>query len=109
MINHIGETVIATNGQKLTLLAWRNKYDIDAQFEDGYIKYKVAYGNFKKGNVKNPNLLYYVKNNRIGEVGYSTKGQKMTIIGWNTCKDITVQFEDGTEVKPGGLIADSGS
>lgn len=99
MINHIGETVIATNGQKLTLIAWHNKNDIDAQFEDGYIKYKIKYHNFKRGNVKNPNLLAHLKNNKIGEVGYSTKGQKMTIIGWNTSKDITVQFEDGTIVE----------
>ena len=36
---------------------------------------------------------------RIGEVSYSTYGQKMTIIEYNDSTDLSVKFEDGTVVK----------
>ena len=33
---------------------------------------------------------------RIGEESISTNGQKMKIIAYRSCKDIDIQFEDGT-------------
>ena len=35
------------------------------------------------------------RTNRIGEVGYNKHGSKMNIIGYDNCKNITIQFEDG--------------
>ena len=36
------------------------------------------------------------KNKRIGEVNYNTYGNKMTIIKYNTFKDIIIKFKDGS-------------
>ena len=33
--------------------------------------------------------------NRIGEINYNTKNEKMTIIAYRSCEDIDIQFEDG--------------
>ena len=36
---------------------------------------------------------------RLGQVGVNNQGLKMTIIAYRDCKDIDVQFEDGTIVE----------
>ena len=92
----IGETSIATNGQKMTIIAYRRASDIDIQFEDGYIAYNKSYGCFKKGEIKNPNKPSRVKlDSRIGETIVANNGQEMTIIAYRGNNDIDVQFEDG--------------
>ena len=90
--SRIGETVKANNGQMMTIIAYRNYADIDVQFEDGNIVKNREYGKFKKGQIRNLNV-------HIGETSISTKGQKMTVIGWNNSNHIDVKFEDGTIVK----------
>ncbi len=50
----IGETVIAKNGLKFTIIDYRNNDDLDVQAEDGYIKYNITYRNFKIGNLSHP-------------------------------------------------------
>ena len=52
--NHIGETSIAKNGQKMTLIAWNAYSSVDIQFEDGTIVEHTQYQHFKNGYVKNP-------------------------------------------------------
>ena len=92
----IGETSIATNGQKMTIIAYRRASDIDIQFEDGYIAYNKSYGCFKKGEIKNPNKpSSLIQDNRVGETIVATNGQKMTIIAYRRVSDIDIQFEDG--------------
>lgn len=85
----VGEVGYNNNGQKMTIIAYRNFEDIDVQFEDGNIAYHKRYDNFKKGKIAN-------KNSRVGDVCYNSKGQKMTIIRYGNCNDIDVKFEDGT-------------
>ena len=97
VLNHIGETVVATNGQKMTLIAWRSKYDTDALFEDGTIVEHRQYGDFKKGKIANPN--YFKGNKHIGKTVVANNGQKMTIVAYRSALDIDVQFEDGTVVE----------
>lgn len=104
--NYIGKNIIATNGQLMTIINYRNYDDIDVQFEDGTIVTNKNYNSFKKGQIKNPNyitirknLSYKINRNRIGETKISTKGQKMTIIDYRNAQNIDVQFEDGTIVK----------
>ena len=95
-INRTGETTIATNGQVMTIIAYRNIKDIDIRFEDGYVARHKPYNSFKKGMIKNPNKLSSIKkDNRIGETSIATNGQKMTIIAYRNSNDIDVRFEDG--------------
>lgn len=54
-IDRIGETAIARNGQKMTILEYINAYDISVLFEDGTIVEHKAYSKFKNGNIGNPN------------------------------------------------------
>lgn len=55
--NRVGETNIANNGQVMTIIEYRNCNDIDIEFEDGTVVKNKNYGNFKLGNIKNPNCV----------------------------------------------------
>jgi DNA-directed RNA polymerase subunit RPC12/RpoP len=79
-------------GLLMTIIVYRNSKDIDVQFEDGTIVEHKDYRNFKNGGIRNPNY-------RIGESIINKQGLKMTIIEYINCRDITVQFEDGTIVE----------
>ena len=94
MKDRTGETAIALNGQNMQIIAYRNASDIDVQFEDETIVRNIIYSNFKKGVVKNPNLV----KSRIGETNKSNDGYDMTIIAYRSHKDIDIQFRDGTIV-----------
>lgn len=104
--SHIGETNIAKNGQKMTIVAWRAYKDIDVQFEDGTVVCNRAYHIFQEGYIKNPNAEYgpniqrtiNAKNRHIGEIRTAKNGLKMTLIAYRTSEDIDVRFEDGVEV-----------
>jgi DNA-binding CsgD family transcriptional regulator len=52
--NRLGETITATNGQKMTIITYRKSTDIDVRFEDGTVVEHRAYLNFKKGRIANP-------------------------------------------------------
>ena len=99
---HIGETIIAKSGRKVTIIAWRNKNDIDVEFEDGTIISHKRYANVKRGIIAHPeDGKFGVKwkyPNRLGEESISTKGEKMKIIAFNNVNNFDVQFEDGTIV-----------
>lgn len=43
-------------------------------------------------------MVKIIKKNREGEVNYNNNGYKMTIIKYNNCGDINVQFENGYNV-----------
>lgn len=92
---HIGETAKAYNGQMMTLKEYFGWDDITVEFEDKTIRKHVNYQNFLRGDVKNPS--YYHK--RIGEQRKATCGMTMTIVKYNSYRDITVRFDDGTEVE----------
>ena len=53
-VNRVGERAIMNNGMECEIIRYNNKRDIDVKFKDGYISYNKEYGNFKKGNIKNP-------------------------------------------------------
>lgn len=92
-----GETIVAHNGMKMTIIAYRSNNDIDVQFEDGVIVRNKSYQAFKKGQVPNPKLSSQAATkNRVGESIVSKNGQVMKIIAYRNCRDIDVQFEDGT-------------
>ena len=89
-----GETNIAKNGQKMTIIAYRNSMDIDVQFEDGTIVKNRTYQSFKRREIENPNKKIRLKNN-VGDIIIAKNGLKMTIIEYRSSNDISVQFEDG--------------
>ena len=93
---HIGEEVVAKNGQKMTLIEWNSNTNVKVKFEDG-TEVTTIYKYFKEGKVGNPNYNQY-KAKRIGETVISKKGQKMTIIDYRKINDIYIKFEDGTIV-----------
>lgn len=101
----IGETSIATNGQKMTIVAYRNANDIDVEFEDQTLVTNTRYDRFKCGYIKNPDSatpknkhnksLGYA---RVGEESIATNGQKMTILKYKNHQCVDVIFDDGTIV-----------
>lgn len=61
-----GETNLNTQGEKMTIIAYRCYEDIDVQFEDNTINYNKSYGSFKKGEIKHPfryeeSFAYYIE------------------------------------------------
>ena len=94
----VGEVNTATNGQKMTIVAYHNYSNIDIRFEDGTIVHDRGYGDFKKGVILNPNAKTKESISRIGETSVSSKGEKMTLIAWRRNDDIDIEFEDGTVV-----------
>jgi len=55
-IGRIDEKNIANNGLVMTIIAYRDKDDIDLQFEDGTIVYNKNYFDFRKGQIEHPTL-----------------------------------------------------
>lgn len=94
----VGETTVAKNGMKMTIIAYRGCKDVDILFEDGYLSQHKPYGLFKAGTVFNPNAYEHEKQSRIGLTQLSRSGMNMTIIEYRDVHDIDVKFEDGTIV-----------
>lgn len=99
---HIGETIITNSGRKASIIAWRNKIDIDIEFEDGIIVSHKRYSNFKRGSIAHPEDGKFGAKwkypTRLGEESISLKGEKMKIVAFNNVHNFDVQFEDGTIV-----------
>lgn len=98
--DHTGETAIANNGMKMTIIAYRNFKDIDIQFEDNVIVTGKRYNNFKLGKIKHPTISSRTDfDGRIGKTNIACNGMEMTITGYRNYKDIDIQFKDGTLLK----------
>ena len=115
----VGETVVARNGLKATIIRYHRSSDLDIQFEDGTVVKGTTYNNFKKGVIKHPDIKEHVRDydikrgvvkttkreglttiesyrrKRLGEVGYNSLGLRMVIIKYNRSNDIDIQFDDG--------------
>ena len=79
----------------MTIIAYRNAFDIDVRFEDGQEPYHKAYQSFKKGEIAPPRDP---RKERVGETATASCGMKMTIIAYRSFADLDVRFEDGQEV-----------
>jgi hypothetical protein len=98
----LGEESLAINGMKMKIIAYRSNEDIDIQFEDGTVVYNKQYGNFKRGSISNPKTDSKIRKNelnRVGKINKSKNGMLMKIVGYRSCDDIDIQFEDGLIVK----------
>ena len=54
--NRIGETLVMKNGMAATIISYQNALDITIEFEDGTIRTKQSYSNFRTGSIGNPNF-----------------------------------------------------
>ena len=61
-----GEFGVSSQGEKMTIVRYGNKNDIDVQFEDGTIVEHKQYNDFKNGKVKNP---YFPSFYGVGFIG----------------------------------------
>ena len=89
--SRIGETNKNTKGYLMKIIKYINSKNIDVIFEDGSVVHNKRYGDFKKGNIKKPI--------KIGEISYTSKNEKMTLINYNNYYDVDIKFEDGTIIK----------
>ena len=53
-IDKTGEVGYNNQGEKMTIIAYRNCEDIDIQFDDGVVVYNRKYNKFKIGRIKHP-------------------------------------------------------
>ena len=78
-------------GHMATIVDMRRCDDIDVQFDDKTIVTNRTYDAFKKGTIKNPNI----QSPHVGETNIMSNGMKATIVKYEGCKRITLEFENG--------------
>lgn len=91
--DHIGETAISSSGLSMKIIAFRDRKDIDVEFENGMIREHCTYHNFKKGSISPEKYLRGQQN--VGKTNKNKNGMMMTIIKYRNKSDLDVQFEDG--------------
>ena len=97
---HKGESIIAKNGMRMTIIEYRSSKDLDVQFEDGTIVRNKRYQHFKNGEINNPNLTGTIftnkqKSSRVGET-IIVDGVEIKIVVYRNRKDIDIQLPNGT-------------
>ena len=109
---HIGEIIKSNNGQYMKIIEWKNKDNIDVEFEDGIIVESRSMNCFNRGTIRNPNFINHHKrkivNNKekyIGKIGYSSKGQMFRIIDYKGCENVDIEFEDGNIIRNRRIVA----
>lgn len=98
--NRVGETSVAKNGMKMTIIAYRSAGDIDVQFEDGAIRRNVGYVHFRDGDVGNyeagmPKTIKKRAEVLGMQVRNGINGKLMTITDFRSYHNVTVTVEDG--------------
>lgn len=98
---HEGETVMANNGHKMTIIAYRTYEDCDVEFDTGACVTGVSYRNFRKGlvSLKKKPQKKWIAGYHQDEEGVSKEGHKIRILNYYGSENIDVIFEDGTIVK----------
>ena len=83
MNNRVGEINYNKNGTKMIIIKYNSYNDIIIEFQDEYrIKVNTRYGDFKKGNVKNPYDKTTLNIGYIGVGKYSHKTHKKIYEEW---------------------------
>ena len=92
----LGETRVMKDGHTGTIIEYRGIYDVDVEFDTGYIKRHIAYQCFRNGDVMPwHGLAERFAEIRIGEERIMKNGHKGTIIGYRNAVDIDVRFDTG--------------
>ena len=97
-IDRLGETRVMKCGMEAIIIRYGGATDIDVRFEDGTVVKNRWYGNFKKGEVANPNIKTFTEV-RLGETRMMNCGMEATIIRYGGATDIDMRFEDGAVAK----------
>ena len=97
-IDRVGETRVMKCGMEAIIIRYGGATDIDVRFEDGTVVKNRWYGNFKKGEIANPNIKTFTEV-RLGETRMMNCGMEATIIRYGRCEDIDIRFEDGAVVE----------
>ena len=99
-VERIGEENYNNRGDLMKVNDYKGCKNIDVKFDDGIVRKKMQYAYFKDGSIshyENEGLRKpRHKGTRVGEVGVTTRGEKMTIIGYRGYSDMDVKFDDGT-------------
>lgn len=102
--NRIGETKIAKNGMMMTIIGTelvqqkdRNRTLYTIRFEDGFVRERVSYNHFKKGDVKNTKHKW--RKHYIGEK-VELDGYSFEVIGYGSGNGrYDIRFDNGEEVQ----------
>ena len=97
-IDRVGETRVMKCGMEVIIIRYGGATDIDVRFEDGTVVKNRWYGNFKKGEIANPNIKTFTEV-RLGETRMMNCGMEATIIRYENADDINICFEDGKVVE----------
>ncbi|MEE3344577.1 MAG: hypothetical protein VZS44_10825 [Bacilli bacterium] len=97
---HLNETITNVNGEKVTIIAYRDYNDIDVRFEDGTIVTHKYYNEFKKGKIIKPTSKYSItiannRDNALNNIKLSKYGIKMWVCEYRNCNDVDIEFETG--------------
>lgn len=98
----LGECGINNQGLNMKIIDYKDASHVTVQFDDGFIN-TATYRCFKIGAVDNKNYTRARKpkgiDERLGSVGKNTDGETMTIIEYNNCDDIVVEFDDNFKTR----------
>lgn len=86
----VGEEKLNVKGDKMKIINYRGVYNIDIEFDDGFIRKGVTYTDFKRGALIN---VDYSK--RIGEVRYNGYGSKITVVDYKNSDNVYIEFDNG--------------
>lgn len=108
--DYIGQSKVQKNGMIATIVRYRNYKDADVKFEDGEIVEHVGIPKWRSGTLQHPGFVIEkpakparpktdpkkrLKEKYIGMTKVMHCGLAATIIDYQDCKNVTVQFEDG--------------
>lgn len=82
-IDRTGETRINNQGSNMKIIVYRNKRDIDVQFDNGYISEHRRYDDFKRGAIKNLKFPSVCGIGYIGGQEYKVSNNRKTTIAYD--------------------------
>ena len=89
-------------GLEMEIIEYFNDKNITVRFEDGTVVKNKQLGNFKAGEIRNPNMPNTVivlnKKQQLGRKAKNNQGLEFEIVDYKSCNKVTARFEDGTEV-----------
>ena len=99
-LERLGEVKIDKHGCEMKIVEYNKATDIIVEFQDGYKSLvHTSYDSFVKNKVKNPSY-------RLGISNFNYQNCKMTIVEYNNCDDIIVEFQDKYKAKIHAQYAD---
>jgi len=74
----------------MKIIKYNGTYDVDIEFENGFIRRGVTYTDFKRGALIN---VDYSK--RIGEIRSNSYGSKITVVDYKDSNNVHIEFDNG--------------